>query len=44
MEERLSYLKKDQRTKLIAYMTKLSRDENLFYTILDGIGLHKRFV
>ena len=42
MEERLSYLKKDQRTRLIAYMAKLSGDGNLFYTILDGIGLQKK--
>ena len=42
MEEGLYYIKKDQRTKLIAYMAKLSGDENLFYTILDGIGLQKK--
>ncbi len=42
MEEGLSYLKKDQRTRLIAYMAKLSGDGNLFYTILDGIGLQKK--
>lgn len=42
MEEGLSYLKKDQRTRLIAYMAKLSGDENLFYTILDGVGLQKK--
>lgn len=42
MEEGLSYIKKDQRTRLIAYMAKLSGDENLFYTILDGIGLQKK--
>ena len=42
MEEGLSYLKKDQRSRLITYMAKLSEDENLFYTILDGIGLQKK--
>lgn len=42
MEEGLSYLKKDQRTRLIAYMAKLSGNENLFYIILDGIGLQKK--
>jgi len=42
MEEGLSYIKKDQRTRLIAYMARLSGDENLFYTILDGIGLQKK--
>lgn len=42
MEEGLSYLKKDQRTRLITYMAKLSGDEKLFYTILDGIGLQKK--
>ena len=42
MEEGLDYLKKDQRSRLIAYMEKLSGDENLFYTILDGIGLQKK--
>ena len=42
MEEGLSYIKKDQRTRLIEYMAKLSGDENLLYTILDGIGLQKK--
>ena len=42
MEEGLTYLKKDQRTRLIAYMAKLSGDERMFYTILDGIGLQKK--
>lgn len=42
MEEGLSYIKKDQRTRLIAYMSKLSGNENLFYTIIDGIGLQKK--
>ena len=42
MEEGLTYIKKDQRTRLIAYMAKLSGDENLFYTILDGVGLQKK--
>ena len=42
MEEGLSYIKKDQHTRLIAYMAKLSGDEKLFYTILDGVGLKKK--
>ncbi len=42
MQEGLSYIKNDQRTRLIAYMAKLSGDENLLYTILDGIGLKKK--
>lgn len=42
MEEGLSYLKKDHRTRLITYMAKLSGDKNLFYTILDGSGLQKK--
>lgn len=42
MEEGLSYLKKDQRTRLIEYMARLSSDTNLFYTILDGVGLQKK--
>lgn len=42
MEEGLTYLKKDQRSRLIAYMANLSGDENLFYTILDGVGLQKK--
>ena len=42
MEEGLSYIKKDQRTRLITYMSKLSGNENLFYTIVDGIGLQKK--
>lgn len=42
MEEGLSYIKNDKHSHLIAYMTKLSGDENLFYTILDGVGLKKK--
>lgn len=42
MEEGLTYLKADQRTRLIAYMANLSSDKNLLYTILDGIGLQKK--
>ena len=42
MEEGLNYLKKDQRKRLIAYMAKLSGEERLFYTILDGDGLQKK--
>ena len=42
MEEGLSYIKNDKRRRLIAYMEKLSGKENLFYTILDGVGLQKK--
>lgn len=42
MEEGLSYIKKDQHARLISYMSKLSGNENLFYTILNGIGLQKK--
>lgn len=42
MEEGLSYIKNDKHSRLIAYMAKLSGDENLFYTILDGVGLQKK--
>lgn len=42
MEEGLSYIKKDQHARLISYMAKLSGDENLFYTILNGVGLQKK--
>lgn len=42
MEEGLSYIKNDKRSSLIAYMAKLSEDENIFYTILDGVGLQKK--
>ena len=42
MEEELSYIKNDKHSRLIAYMAKLSGDENLFYTILDGVGLEKK--
>lgn len=42
MEEGLIYIKNDKHSRLIAYMAKLSGDENLFYTILDGVGLKKR--
>lgn len=42
MEEGLSYIKKDKHRCLIAYMEKLSGNENLFYTILDGVSLQKK--
>lgn len=42
MEEGLSYIKNDKHSRLIAYMAKLSGNENLFYTILDGVGLQKK--
>ena len=42
MEEGLSYIKNDQHARLISYMAKLSGDENLFYTIINGVGLQKR--
>lgn len=42
LEEGLAYIKNDKNNRLIAYMTKLSGDENLFYTILDGVGLQKK--
>lgn len=42
MEEGLSYIKNDKHRRLIAYMEKLSGNENLFYTILNGAGLQKK--
>lgn len=42
LEEGLSYIKNDQHSKLIAYMAKLSDNENVFYTILNGVGLQKK--
>ncbi len=42
MEEGLSYIKNDKHSRLIAYMAKMSGDENLIYTILDGVGLNKK--
>lgn len=42
MEEGLFYIKNDKHRRLIAYMEKLSGNENLFYTILDGVGLQKK--
>lgn len=42
MEEGLEYIKNDRHSRLIAYMAKLSGDENLFYTILEGVGLQKK--
>ena len=42
MEEGLFYIKNDKHRRLITYMEKLSGNENLFYTILDGAGLHKK--
>jgi len=40
--EGLGYLRKDQRSKLIAYMERLAGEENLFYRIIDGRGLQKK--
>lgn len=42
MEEGLSYLKNDKRSHLISYMARVSDDNNLLYTIIDGIGLQKK--
>lgn len=42
MEEGLEYIKNDKHSRLIAYMAKLSGDENVFYTIIDGVGLQKK--
>ncbi len=42
MEEGLSYIKNDQHTRLITYMSKLNGDANLLYTIIDGVGLQKK--
>lgn len=42
MEEGLEYIKNDKRSRLIAYMEKLSGREHIFYTILDGVGLQKK--
>lgn len=42
MEEGLSYIKNDKHSMLIAYMEKLTGNENLFYTIFDGVGLQKK--
>lgn len=41
MEEGLSYIKNDQHSRLIAYMEKLSGNENILYQIFDGKGLQK---
>ena len=42
MEEGLNYLKEDKRKRLIEYMAKLSSEEKILYTILDGAGLQKK--
>lgn len=42
MEEGLSYIKNDKHRRLIAYMEKLTGNENILYTIIDGVGLQKR--
>lgn len=42
MEEGLDYIKNDKHSRLIAYMEKLSGNENIFYTILYGVGLQKK--
>lgn len=42
MEEGLSYIKNDKHSRLIAYMDTLSGDEDLFYIILNGVGLQKK--
>ena len=42
LEEGLSYIKNDKHSRLIAYMARLSGNENLLYTILDGVGVQKK--
>ena len=42
MEEGLSYIKNDKHRRLIVYMGKLTGNENILYTIIDGVGLQKR--
>lgn len=42
LKEGLSYIKNDKRSRLIAYMAKLSEECNLLYTIIDGKGLKKK--
>lgn len=42
MEEGLAYIRNDKHGRLIAYMEKLSGNENIFYIILDGTGLQKK--
>lgn len=42
MEEGLSYVKNDKHRRLIAYMEKLTGNENILYKIIDGVGLQKR--
>src|SRR5690606_6841158 len=41
-DEGLTYLRKDQRGRLIAYMQQLTDEDNLFYKIIDGVGLNKK--
>ena len=42
MEEGLEYIKNDKHSRLISYMAKLPSNDNLFYTILEGVGLQKK--
>lgn len=42
LREGLNYIKSDKHGRLIKYMEKLSGDENIFYTILEGVGLQKK--
>lgn len=42
LKEGHSYIKNDKRSRLIAYMAKLSEECNLLYTIIDGKGLKKK--
>lgn len=41
-DEGLTYLRKDQRGRLIAYMQHFTDEDNLFYKIIDGVGLNKK--
>lgn len=41
-EQGLNYLKKDQHTRLIAYLKSFRTTLNPFYTIIDGRGLNKK--
>lgn len=42
LREGLSYIKKDQHARLIAYMSGLSTETKLLYVIIDGISLEKK--
>ena len=44
LEEGLKYIQRDSQRRFIDYMSRISGEANLLYTITDGVGLSKKIV